>query len=226
MKEIITFKNVSMSFQTKYQRVDLFNNVNFQVNEGEFVVILGSSGSGKTTLLNLIAGFVKPTSGEIIAGGKNIASLNEKELCTYRNKLIGYVFQFFNLIYAFNAEENVSVPLILADVEKGERKEIVTSLLDRMNILERRKHYPMELSGGEQQRVAIARALANRPKIILADEPTGNLDEKTGDKILEILKEIHQEGKTVIVVTHDTKIAKLGDKVIDMKELLKDPIQS
>lgn len=219
MKEIITFDRVSMSYQTKYQRVDLFNNLSLSFEQGEFAVILGPSGSGKTTLLNLIAGFVKPNSGEILVNGQDIAKLSEMEVCRYRNAHLGFIFQFFNLIYSLNAEENVLVPLLLSGVNKNEAEQRASELLERVGMLQRKRHYPSELSGGEQQRVAIARALANSPEIILADEPTGNLDKKTGETILELLCEIHQEGKTLIVVTHDTRIAKLATRVYDMEKL-------
>lgn len=220
MEPLVQLQEITMSYNTKYQRVDLFSGLNLNIQKGELAVIFGPSGSGKTTLLNLIAGFVKPASGSVIIKGQNIGRFNELEVCRFRNQNIGYVFQFFNLLYSFNAADNVLVPLLLAEIEKNKAEQRVNELLKQMGMLHRSKHYPSELSGGEQQRVAIARALANSPDIILADEPTGNLDQKTGDTILDLLINIHQEGKTIIVVTHDTKIVNRATKVFEMDELL------
>lgn len=208
-----------MSYQARHQRVDLFSGLNLNIQKGELTLLLGPSGSGKTTLLNLIAGFVKPTSGAILVNGHNIAQYGDFEVCRYRNRYIGYVFQFFNLIYAFNAADNVLVPLLLAGENKGRAEQRVTELLEQVGMNHRRKHYPWELSGGEQQRVAIARALANSPEIILADEPTGNLDRKTGEAVLELLYKIHQSGTTVILATHDHRMVSRASSVYDMEAL-------
>lgn len=220
MRAMVNFQNICLSYNTKHQRVDLLNDVNLTINEGEFVVIFGPSGSGKTTLLNLIAGFVKPSAGEVKIEEQNIATYNEKEICMYRNVKIGYIFQFFNLLQNFTSEENVSVPLVLSGLPKGDVNRKVHQLLEKVQVAHRKKHYPAEMSGGEQQRVAIARALANNPSIILADEPTGNLDEKTGETILNLLSDIHKEGKTLVVVTHDRRIADQATRVIEMGDLL------
>lgn len=220
MRAMVNFQNICLSYNTKHQRVDLLNDVNLTINEGEFVVIFGPSGSGKTTLLNLIAGFVKPSAGEVKIEEQNIATYNEKEICMYRNVKIGYIFQFFNLLQNFTSEENVSVPLVLSGLPKGDVNRKVHQLLEKVQVAHRKKHYPAEMSGGEQQRVAIARALANNPSIILADEPTGNLDEKTGETILNLLSDIHKEGKTLVVVTHDRRIADRATRVIEMGDLL------
>src|SRR5690606_24736221 len=193
---------------------------NLSIKVGNFTVIFGPSGSGKTTLLHLIAGFVKPLSGAIFVNSKDISKFNDQEICQYRNKNIGFVFQFFNLLHSFNVEDNVLVPLLIDGKSKNPHEKVAT-LLERVGMNHRSKHLPRELSGGEQQRVAIARALANDPDILLADEPTGNLDEKTGDKILEILSELHQEGKNVIVVSHDKRLLNYATNVIEMKDILK-----
>lgn len=219
MNDIVNFRNVTFSYQTKYQRVDLFNKLNLTLKNGEFTVIYGASGSGKTTLLHLIAGFIKPQSGEIFVKGKDISKLSDREICQYRNKSIGYVFQFFNLLHSFNVEDNVMVPLLI-DSNSNNPSAKVSELLERVNMNHRSKHMPRELSGGEQQRVAIARALANDPDILLADEPTGNLDEKTGDNILALLSELHHEGKALIVVSHDKRLSKYATNVIEMKDIL------
>lgn len=219
MKNIIEFKDVNFSYQTKYQRVDIFDSLNLSIKVGNFTVIFGPSGSGKTTLLHLIAGFVKPLSGAIFVNSKDISKFNDQEICQYRNKNIGFVFQFFNLLHSFNVEDNVLVPLLIDGKSKNPHEKVAT-LLERVGMNHRSKHLPRELSGGEQQRVAIARALANDPDILLADEPTGNLDEKTGDKILEILSELHQEGKNVIVVSHDKRLLNYATNVIEMKDIL------
>ncbi len=216
MKEIIKLKDITLSYHTPHNRVDVLNEENLIIKEGEFTVIFGPSGSGKTTILNLIAGFIKPNAGEVKIENQNIASFSEKEICKYRNKKIGYIFQFFNLLQNFTSEENVSVPLLLSGMTKEDIDKKVHTLLEKVKMGHRKKHYPMELSGGEQQRVAIARAIANNPSIILADEPTGNLDEKTGETILKLLSDIHSEGKTLVVVTHDRRIANYATRIIEM----------
>ena len=216
MKEIIKLKDITLSYHTPHNRVDVLNEANLIIKEGEFTVIFGPSGSGKTTILNLIAGFIKPNAGEVKIENQNIASFSEKEICKYRNKKIGYIFQFFNLLQNFTSEENVSVPLLLSGMTKEDIDKKVHTLLEKVKMGHRKKHYPMELSGGEQQRVAIARAIANNPSIILADEPTGNLDEKTGETILKLLSDIHSEGKTLVVVTHDRRIANYATRIIEM----------
>lgn len=218
MEPLVQFDQVTMSYATKFQRIDLFTRLDLTIFKGDLAVALGPSGSGKTTFLNLIAGFVKPVSGSIYVKGKNIGRFGEAEVCQYRNRHLGFVFQFFNLIHQFNAADNVLIPLLLAGEEKVKAKQRVCRLLAQVDMIHRKKHYPWELSGGEQQRVAIARALANSPDIILADEPTGNLDKKTGNAILDLLSEIHREGKTVIVVTHDARIINQATKVYNMGE--------
>lgn len=219
MKNIVEFENVNMSYQTQFERVDILQDFNLAIAEGEMTAIVGPSGSGKTTILNLIAGFIKPNSGEIVFRGNNIAKLGEKDICNFRNKHLGYIFQFFNLIPTFNAEENIMVPLLLANLNKSDAEQRVEKLLNDVGLSHRRHHYPEQLSGGEQQRIAIARALSNSPDIILADEPTGNLDRNTGENIWSLLEDIRNQGKTIIVSTHDANVTRIADKVYDLGTL-------
>lgn len=219
MKNIVEFENVNMSYQTQFERVDILQDFNLAIAEGEMTAIVGPSGSGKTTILNLIAGFIKPNSGEIVFRGNNIAKLGEKDICNFRNKHLGYIFQFFNLIPTFNAEENIMVPLLLANLNKTDSEQRVEKLLNDVGLSHRRHHYPEQLSGGEQQRIAIARALSNSPDIILADEPTGNLDRNTGENIWSLLEDIRNQGKTIIVSTHDANVTRIADKVYDLGTL-------
>ena len=184
------------------------NEVSLSVAPNEFLALLGSSGSGKSTLLNLIAGLDRPTSGSILALGQNVASLSPRDLARYRCNTIGMIFQSFNLLPRMTLEENVELPLRLAEIDRAERPARVREALERVRLTHRLGHRPTELSGGEQQRVAIARALVNRPKILLADEPTGNLDSSTGEAILTLLRELQtQLGMTIIMVTHERPLA-------------------
>jgi putative ABC transport system ATP-binding protein len=184
------------------------NELSLSVANNEFLALLGSSGSGKSTLLNLIAGLDRPTSGSIYAHGQNIASLNSLDLARYRSNTIGMIFQSFNLLPRMTLEENIELPLRLAEVDRAERPARVREALERVRLTHRLGHRPTELSGGEQQRVAIARALVNRPKILLADEPTGNLDSATGEAILTLLRELQSQlGMTIVMVTHERPLA-------------------
>jgi putative ABC transport system ATP-binding protein len=184
------------------------NEVSLEVRAGEFLALLGSSGSGKSTLLNLLAGLDRPTSGAIHVEGRDLATLDAKELARYRRDTVGMVFQSFNLLPRMTLEENVELPLRLAEVDRGERSARVAEALERVRLGPRRQHRPSELSGGEQQRGALARALANRPRILFADEPTGNLDSVTGEQILLLLQEIQRAlGMTIIMVTHERPLA-------------------
>jgi putative ABC transport system ATP-binding protein len=184
------------------------NEVSLEVRAGEFLALLGSSGSGKSTLLNLLAGLDRPTSGAIHVEGRNLAALDAKELARYRRETVGMVFQSFNLLPRMTLEENVELPLRLAEIERGERSTRVAEALEHVRLGPRRQHRPSELSGGEQQRGALARALVNRPRILFADEPTGNLDSVTGEQILLLLQEIqHTLGMTIIMVTHERPLA-------------------
>jgi len=184
------------------------DDVSVKIRSGEFVALLGSSGSGKSTLLNLIAGLDRPTSGAIFAQGHNLAEMSPENLARHRSHTIGIVFQAFNLLPRMTLEENVELPLRLAEVDRDERNARVREAIDRVRLAARLSHRPSELSGGEQQRVAIARALVNRPKILLADEPTGNLDSATGEAILTLLRELQSQlGMTIVMVTHERPLA-------------------
>jgi putative ABC transport system ATP-binding protein len=202
--------------------------VDLTIRAGELLALLGSSGSGKSTLLNLIAGLDRPTSGAIVVQGSDLAKMSSEELARYRRHTVGMVFQSFNLIPSMTLAENVELPMRFAEVDRGERMTRVTQSLDRVGLLHRAQHRPTELSGGEQQRGSIARALVNRPSLLLADEPTGNLDSRTGTEIMEVLRELSSSGMTVIMVTHErliadkyaTRLVHLADgKVIDDAEV-------
>lgn len=204
----IRAERVSRHFQMGETLIRALDEVTLSVRKGEFLGLLGSSGSGKSTLLNLMAGLDRPTSGAIIAQGRNLAEMNSQELARYRNQTVGIIFQAFNLLPRMTLEENVELPLRLAEVDRGERAARVREALERVHLENRSAHRPGELSGGEQQRAAIARALVNHPAILYADEPTGNLDSATGEDILKLLREINQTlAATVVMVTHDRTLA-------------------
>jgi putative ABC transport system ATP-binding protein len=198
--------------------IKAINNINLEINYGDFISIMGPSGSGKTTFLNLIGCIDRPTKGDIIFEGRNINNLSEKELDIMRLKKIGFVFQAFNLLPNLSAFENVALPLEIAKVKKKEVEEKTRILLEKVGLKDRMFHKPFQLSAGEQQRVGIARALSNSPILILADEPTGNLDSKTRDEILEIFKELNKEGKTIVISTHSYSVAENCKKVIKLKD--------
>ena len=204
----IQLDRVSRHYTMGETSVRAVSELSLSVANNEFLALLGSSGSGKSTLLNLIAGLDRPTSGSIFAHGQNIASLNSLDLARYRCNTIGMIFQSFNLLPRMTLEENIELPLRLAEVDRAERPARVREALERVRLTHRLGHRPTELSGGEQQRVAIARALVNRPKILLADEPTGNLDSATGEAILTLLRELQSQlGMTIVMVTHERPLA-------------------
>jgi putative ABC transport system ATP-binding protein len=204
----IQLDRVSRHYTMGETSVHAVNELSLSVANNEFLALLGSSGSGKSTLLNLIAGLDRPTSGSIFAHGQDIASLSSLELARYRSNTIGMIFQSFNLLPRMTLEENIELPLRLAEVDRAERPARVREALERVRLTHRLGHRPTELSGGEQQRVAIARALVNRPKILLADEPTGNLDSATGEAILTLLRELRSQlGMTIVMVTHERPLA-------------------
>jgi len=204
----IQLDRVSRHYAMGETSVRAVNELSLSVGNNEFLALLGSSGSGKSTLLNLIAGLDRPTSGTILAHGRNIASLSSLDLARYRCNTIGMIFQSFNLLPRMTLEENIELPLRLAEVDRAERPARVREALERVRLTHRLGHRPTELSGGEQQRVAIARALVNRPKILLADEPTGNLDSATGEAILTLLRELQSQlGMTIVMVTHERPLA-------------------
>ena len=193
------------------------NDVSFEVSEGEFVAVVGASGSGKSTLLHLIGGVDNPTSGDIIVDGQNISKYNSDKLAVFRREKVGIIYQFYNLIPVLNVAENITLPCDLANQKIDE--EYLKDLLETLNLSDRVKHLPNQLSGGQQQRVAIGRALFNRPKLILADEPTGNLDKKSSDEIVNLLKTANQKyHQTIILVTHDQNIAAQSDRIITFED--------
>ena len=198
--------------------VNAINGLSLEIKEGEFLGIMGASGSGKSTLMNILGILDSPTGGKYLLKGRDVSSLSDEEASKIRNKEIGFVFQTFNLIKGLTAFENVETPLIYAGVPKKRRKEIVEYYLEKMGIADRMKHKPNQLSGGQRQRVAIARALVNEPSIILADEPTGNLDSKTTYEILSLFHRIHEEGKTIVLVTHEMEIGKESERTIVLKD--------
>src|SRR5580765_1566065 len=214
----IQINNVSRHYAMGEASIRAVDDVSLTVPTGEFLALLGSSGSGKSTLLNLMAGLDRPTSGSILSSGRNLAELSPLDLARYRRETIGMVFQSFNLLPRMTLEENVELPLRLAEVDRAERGARVQEALERVRLCKRTHHHPSELSGGEQQRTAIARALVNRPKILLADEPTGNLDSATGEAILTLLREIQSGmGMTIVMVTHERHLAeKFADRLATM----------
>jgi putative ABC transport system ATP-binding protein len=214
----IQLDHVSRHYAMGETAIRAVDDVSLAVAPGEFLALLGSSGSGKSTLLNLMAGLDRPTSGSIQAAGRNLAELSSLELARYRRDTVGMVFQSFNLLPRMTLEENVELPLRLAEVDRGERAARVKEALEHVRLAKRVGHRPSELSGGEQQRTAIARALVNRPKILFADEPTGNLDSATGETILTLLREIQSSlGMTIVMVTHERPLAeKFADRLATM----------
>ncbi|RLG57160.1 MAG: macrolide ABC transporter ATP-binding protein [Candidatus Hydrothermarchaeota archaeon] len=218
MNEIIELKGVTKIYKMDKVLVPALRGINLKIRKGEFVSIMGPSGSGKTTLMNLIGCLDRPTEGEIYIANKNIAKLGDDELAKLRREKIGFVFQQFNLIPRLTALENVELPMWFAGLSKKKRRERAIELLKLVGLEKRIHHKPAELSGGERQRVSIARALANNPEIILADEPTGNLDTKTGKEIMEILKDLNKQGKTIVLVTHDETFAKEAERIIKIRD--------
>ena len=215
--ELIEVKNLCKVYGSGETKVEALKNINLNIEQGEFVAIVGPSGSGKSTLLHLLGGVDKPSSGEVIIKGESIYKLKEKELSILRRRKLGFVFQFFNLIPVLTAEENIEMPVLL-DGNKIDKK-YMNELLKLLGLEERRNHHPSELSGGQQQRVSIGRALANKPSIILADEPTGNLDSKNSKEVLELLKYCAKKyNQTLILITHDVNIAKSADRVVTIED--------
>ena len=210
--------NITKVYGSGELRVPVLHGIDLTITDGEFVAIMGPSGSGKSTLMNIIGFLDKQTEGTYFLHGNDVGSTKEKDLAKLRNEHIGFVFQQFFLLPRLNAQKNVETPLIYAGVSKKERAERAKELLDKVGLAERMGHLPSELSGGQKQRVAIARALVNNPSIILADEPTGALDSKTGVQIMELLTALNQEGKTVIIVTHEEEIAAYTDRIIVLRD--------
>ncbi|HJX94278.1 MAG TPA: ABC transporter ATP-binding protein [Candidatus Acidoferrum sp.] len=223
-------EQVSRHYEMGTAVIRAVDNVTLQIRAGEFVALLGSSGSGKSTLLNLMAGLDRPTGGAIFANGRNLSELSSLELARYRGRTVGMVFQSFNLLPRMTLEENVELPLRLAEVDRAERGGRVQEALERVRLEKRLAHRPSELSGGEQQRAALARALVNRPTLLFADEPTGNLDSATGESIMLLLKEIQQKlGMTIVMVTHERPLAeRFADRIAALVDgkLLTDGVKS
>ena len=213
---MIQIENLSKVFRTSEVETIALNHVNIEVKEGEFVAIMGPSGCGKSTLLNILGLLDNPSEGSYKLIGKEVANLKEKERTRLRKGVIGFVFQSFNLIDELNVFENVELPLTYLGIKASERKERVLEILKRMNLSHRAKHFPQQLSGGQQQRVAIARAVVTNPKLILADEPTGNLDSKNGAEVMNLLTELNKEGTTIIMVTHSQHDASFAHRTIHL----------
>ena len=213
---MIKVTNLSKIFRTEEIETTALNNVSFEINEGEFVAIMGPSGCGKSTLLNILGLLDNPTEGSYELLRKEMSKLKESERTKFRKGKLGFVFQSFNLIDELNVFENVELPLKYLHIGASERKRRVNEILKRMSISNRSKHYPQQLSGGQQQRVAIARAVVSNPKLILADEPTGNLDSKNGKEVMNLLCELNSEGTTIVMVTHSQKDASMAQRIINL----------
>lgn len=211
---VVQAERLEKTYQLGDIDLPVLSDINISIKKQDFVAIMGSSGSGKSTLLNLIGCLDRPTSGKILIDGIETSGLSDNDLAKIRGKKIGFIFQSFNLVSRLNALRNVELPMIYQEVPKTERKRRAKDLLTQVGLEDRLMHRPTELSGGEKQRIAIARALANNPAIILADEPTGNLDTKTSQQIMDIFKELHNQGRTLIVVTHDPLIGAFADRII------------
>ena len=213
---MIKTKNISKVFRTEDVETHALVDVSLEVKKGEFVAVMGQSGCGKSTLLNILGLLDVPNGGEYILDGTDMASLSEKQRNVLRRGTLGFIFQSFNLIDELTVEENIELPLLYMKVPAAERKKRITDAMARMAITHRSKHFPSQLSGGQQQRVAIARAVVMQPKIILADEPTGNLDSKNGLEVMGLLRELHREGTTIVMVTHSARDAAYSDRIVNL----------
>jgi len=217
MENVLEVKNIEKYYGNKSNLTKAIDNINFNVKKGEFVGIMGASGSGKSTLLHLIGGVDRPTSGKVYIEGKDIYSLNDDNLAIFRRRQVGLIYQFYNLIPILNVEENISLPCEL-DGKKADKTQL-NELLKTLGLESRKKHLPNQLSGGQQQRVSIGRSLINNPSIVLADEPTGNLDSKASSEIVELLKVSNKKyNQTIIMITHDLEIAKVADRIIKIED--------
>ena len=218
MSCIIELKNIYKIYQMGEEETRALDGVSFSVHEGEFVAIVGQSGSGKSTCMNIIGCLDVPTSGEYYLDGVDVSTMDSNQQAEIRSRKLGFIFQQYNLIPKLNVLENVELPLLYAGYGKEERRAAALKAIERVGVLEKCKHLPSQLSGGQQQRVSIARALAGNPSVILADEPTGALDSKTGVEVLRFLKELNREGHTVILITHDNSIAKKANRIIRLAD--------
>jgi putative ABC transport system ATP-binding protein len=215
---MIRLESIHKAFLLGKEKVNILNDINLEIKQGEFVAIMGPSGSGKSTLMNIIGCLDKPTVGNYYLGGENVSNYNDKELAGVRNQSIGFVFQQFHLLPRLSALKNVELPMIYAGISKSERQSRAEEALIKMGLEDRMEHLPNALSGGQKQRVAIARAIVNKPKLILADEPTGALDTKTSNAIMEQFRELNEEGVTIIVVTHEAEIAEYANRIIMVRD--------
>lgn len=211
---MIQIIDVCKSFQTKEVETQALDHINLEIKDGEFVSIMGPSGCGKSTLLNIIGLLDQPTDGKVLIDNTDIAGLNDRQAAAFRNRTLGFVFQNFHLIPSLNVTDNVELPLLFGNVPASERKERVAAVLEQVGLSHRAKHFPSQLSGGQCQRVAIARAIVGKPQIILADEPTGNLDSKMGKEIIDLLLELNRQGVTIVMVTHDESIAQKTSRIV------------
>lgn len=218
MNTVISIRHVSKVYSRGVNALKALDDVTLQVNDGEFVAIIGQSGSGKSTLMNIIGCLDAPTSGEYTLNGETVAELSDRRLSDIRNRSIGFIFQGFNLIPAMSAIENVELPLIYRGMKREQRRRLATDALQKVGLETRMHHRPGEMSGGQQQRVAIARAIASSPPVILADEPTGNLDSKSGSEVIDILRELHSEKRTIVLITHDNSIAQAAERMITIMD--------
>lgn len=219
MEPIIEVRNATKIYKVGNEKILALDNVSFTIDKGDFCCLLGSSGSGKSTLLNIMAGIEKITSGEILIKGKNITKMGEHQLAKFRQKYLGFVFQSYNLINSLNAVENVELPLIFKEVPHKTRIKNAKIMLEKVGLKERMKHKPTQMSGGQQQRVGIARAFVASPEVVFADEPTGNLDSKTSNEIMQIIKQMATDyNQTIVMVTHDVTMAKYANKIIHIHD--------
>ena len=219
MEYIVETVDVTKTYMSGGRPLEVLKGVCLGVEPGEFMAIMGPSGSGKSTLLNMIGALDRPTSGKVFINGTDLSELNDNQIADVRNREIGFIFQFFNLIPRMDAQGNVELPMAIAGVPRGERKKRALNLLNLVGLGDRADHKPSQLSGGEQQRVAIARSLANEPNILLADELTGNLDSRTGEEIMHLLRQLNkEEGKTFILITHDPQVGQNVDRLISFKD--------
>jgi putative ABC transport system ATP-binding protein len=219
MDTVVRTVNLTRRYEMGDACVDALRGVDLSIARGEFVALVGPSGSGKSTVLNLIGGLDRPTSGQVWINGTELSASDERTLTRHRRQHVGFVFQSFNLLPRLTAEENVALPLMFSDVSEKERRARACALLERVGLAQRLEHRPTQLSGGEQQRVAIARALVGEPALLLADEPTGNLDTTTGAETMALLKELNQEhGLTLLVVTHDAEVAAFADRIVKLRD--------
>ena len=215
---MLEIKKIKKIYQMGKVKVEALRGVSFYIDKGEFVAIMGPSGSGKSTLMHIIGCLDKPTEGNFVIGGKDVSKLNDDRLAEIRNKRIGFVFQQYNLLSRTSILHNVEIPLIYAGLKSKQRRKLAMQALESVGLGDRVKHKPNEISGGEKQRAAIARALVNDPLIILADEPTGNLDTKTGEEIMKIFYKLHQQGNTIIMVTHEAEVARHARRIIHLRD--------